>query len=137
MSYLGKEFILESQEGFEEFMDSNNDSRATPEVKKAILNHKGTVKLVKNGDEYTLITSQPITNKLKEVKFKSGVEFDDEISGLKCKTTITVDGDKVTTIMNFGEGSTFESIREFSDSQVIVTLKNALGLTAKRIYKPT
>ncbi|KAI5638772.1 hypothetical protein NE865_08656 [Phthorimaea operculella] len=134
MSYLGKEFILESQEGFAELLDSFGD-RATPEIKAAVVAHKGTLKLVKNGDEYTLITSQPITNKLKEQSFKSGVEFDDEVSGIKCKTTITVDGDKVTTVMDFGEGNTFEIVRVFSDSNVNITMKTAKGVSAKRIYK--
>ncbi|KAJ2937947.1 hypothetical protein O0L34_g14230 [Tuta absoluta] len=134
MSYLGKEFILESQEGFSEMLDSFGE-RATPEIKAAVIAHKGTIKLVKNGDQYTLITSQPVTNALKEQTFNSGVEFDDEIAGIKCKTTVTVNGDNVTTFMNFGDGNTFEIVRVFSDSHVHISMKTSQGVSAKRIYK--
>ncbi|KAI5638766.1 hypothetical protein NE865_08650 [Phthorimaea operculella] len=135
MSYFGKEFILESQEGFEKILDEF-PKKSTPERKAEIINHKSTIKVVKNGDEYTIINSVPGTTQTRDEKFKNGVEVDEAYGDLKWKTSYTVDGNKITSVSKYPEGYTTEAIREFSDNQVVITFKTSKGTVCKRIYKP-
>lgn len=50
------------------------------DYKKVLLSYKPTLKVVKNGDSYTIYTSRP-DNTIKEVTFKNGVEFDEQVEG--------------------------------------------------------
>lgn len=51
-----------------------------------------TVELTKNGDEYTFSTSSTFKNTV--IKFKEGVEFDEEtLDGRKIKSVITFEGE--------------------------------------------
>ncbi|CAH1640976.1 unnamed protein product [Spodoptera littoralis] len=72
MSFFGKTYKFVKQENFDGFLKS----AGMPEERVAkILEGKPEQKLTKDGDTYTLLTVSPVgTN---EVKFKSGVEFDD------------------------------------------------------------
>uniref|UniRef100_A0A1E1WE07 Cytosolic fatty-acid binding proteins domain-containing protein n=1 Tax=Pectinophora gossypiella TaxID=13191 RepID=A0A1E1WE07_PECGO len=134
MSYLGKEYHLESQENFEAFLDTFGPD-APEAFKKAMLNQKAFLKLVKNGDSYTLYTNS-VDNTTKELTFKSGVEFDEQLRGNACKTTITVDGNVVTQVQKFDNGVVMTIKREFTDNQLVATITmSQWDGVAKRIYK--
>ncbi|KAI5634719.1 hypothetical protein NE865_12574 [Phthorimaea operculella] len=134
MSYFGKEFVLDSQEGFAEFLDEF-PKQTTPERKAEFVNHKPTMKLLKNGDQYTMTYSMPGATQLREETFKSGVEYEEEYGDLKWKTVTTVNGDKITSISKYPGGYTTEVIREFSDNQVVFHLKSSKGTKGKRVFK--
>ncbi|VVC96085.1 unnamed protein product [Leptidea sinapis] len=67
MSFLGKVYDLERNENFEEYIKSLDLSAETADL---FLKTKPSIKLVKNGDTYTLTS---FCNEFrKELKFKSG-----------------------------------------------------------------
>lgn len=73
------------------------------------------VDLQKDGDEYILSSSSTFKNVV--VRFKPGVEFDQETpDGRKVKATITVDGDTLTEIQKGDKETTI--VREFSDDEI-------------------
>ncbi|MBN4658833.1 hypothetical protein H4F31_24115, partial [Escherichia coli] len=131
MSFYGKEYKYESEENFGDFLKAVG--LPEEEVQK-FLQFKPTAKIEKNGDEYSYTSISPAGTKV--TKFKSGVEFEDTIKeGFTVKTTYTVNGNKVTQVINSDKGTaTFD--REFSDDALVVTITaSAWGGTAKRFYK--
>ncbi|CAK1541694.1 unnamed protein product [Leptosia nina] len=131
MTYFGKVFTLERNENFEEFINSVGLPSEKAELSTKT---KPSLKLEKDGDTYTLTAFSE--NFKREIKFKSGVEFDEEIvPGTKVKSTITAEGDKLTHVQETADG-TATYVREFSDKQVVVTLTNTKwNGVARRYYK--
>lgn len=75
------------------------------------------VDLVKEGDEYTLSSSSTFKNVV--VKFKPGVEFDQETpDGRKVKATITVDGNTLREVQKGADGKVTTIDRTFSDDEI-------------------
>lgn len=73
------------------------------------------VELSCEGDEYTLTTTTML--KTTAIKFKLGQEFEEErLDGAKVKSTITLEGNKMTHVMK-GEPDT-TIVREFSDDEM-------------------
>jgi len=73
------------------------------------------VEVTLNGDEYTLTTSSLL--KTTTIKFKLGEEFEEErADGVKVKSTITLDGNKMSHVMK-GEPQT-TIIREFNGNEM-------------------
>ena len=73
------------------------------------------VEITLDGDEYTMKTTS--TFKSSEIKFKPGVEFDEETpDGRKVKTVITVDGDKMSQIQKGDKDTIIE--REFTPTEM-------------------
>jgi len=74
-----------------------------------------TVEVTQNGDEWCIKTSS--TFKTTELKFKLGEEFEeDRMDGAKVKSTITLEGNKLTHIMKGEPDSTI--IREFNGNEM-------------------
>lgn len=75
------------------------------------------VTLQKEGDEY--IFTSDSTFKHVELKFKPGVEFDQETpDGRKVKATITIDGNKLHEVQKGSDGKETIIDRTFTDDEV-------------------
>ncbi|XP_075984148.1 uncharacterized protein LOC142981893 [Anticarsia gemmatalis] len=131
MAFLGKEYAFVKQENFEDFVNSLG---FTPEQATGYINYHPNQKLVQNGAQYTLVTITP-TNK-KELTFTPGVTFDEKLDDGTSKTTFTLDGNKLTQTQTFEDGSTFNTVRVYSDSELVETITgNQYKGTAYRYYK--
>ncbi|CAH0713609.1 unnamed protein product, partial [Brenthis ino] len=134
MAGFGTEFTLDKDENFDEFMASLGISG---EKAERMRNNKSVQKLVKIGDdEYVFVFVSD--NGTKEVKFKNGVEFDEEVAeGVVAKSTVTVDGNVVIQQQKFGDGRTLTYKREFSKDSLVLTITSSTwdGI-AKRYYVP-
>ncbi|KAJ8711069.1 hypothetical protein PYW07_008311 [Mythimna separata] len=132
MSYLNKTYSFVKQENFDGFLRAVG----LPEDKiEQVLKFSPDQKLTKDGDTYTYHTHG--FEGPKEVKFQSGVEFDDVIGADKTpiKTTYVVDGNTVTQTITAAQGNaTFK--REYIDDDLIVTITgNKFDGVSKRYYK--
>ena len=79
------------------------------------------VEVTLNGDEYTLTTSSLL--KTTTIKFKLGEEFEEErADGVKVKSTITLEGNKMSHVMK-GEPET-TIVREFNGSEMKAVRRN-------------
>ncbi|CAF4802244.1 unnamed protein product [Pieris macdunnoughi] len=130
MAYFGKVFTLEKNENFEGFINS----LGLPKEKvDSYVKSKSSQKIEKDGDGYiiTSTTSLGVT----EMKFKPGVEFDQQlVPEIVTKNVITVDGDKFTQVQKAG-GKTITYVREFSPDNLVVTITSDFwDGVAKRIY---
>ncbi|CAB3222163.1 unnamed protein product [Arctia plantaginis] len=126
MSFIGKEYAFVKQENFEELV---NTLGLTPEQAQGFINKHPNQKLSKDGDNYTLVY-------FREVTFKSGVEFEEEISNRKAQTTFTLDGNTLTQVQKFDDGIVFTTVRVFTDDELVVTLSyNKYDGKAIRYYK--
>jgi hypothetical protein len=70
------------------------------------------------------------------MKFKLGEEFDETTTdGRNCKSTITLDGRKLTQ----NQKGTVDSliVRELTDNDTLVVTLTAANVTSKRVYKRT
>lgn len=73
------------------------------------------VELTVDGDEYTMTTTTML--KTSTIKFKLGEEFEEErADGTKVKSTITLDGNKMTHVMKGEPESTI--VREFNGDEM-------------------
>ncbi|CAG4932592.1 unnamed protein product [Colias eurytheme] len=131
MAYFGKMFKLERTENFEDFV---NSLKLPPAETQAYINSRSTQKLDQNGDEYVITTVYE--GKSFEMKFKSGVEFDEVLApGVVPKNIITVEGNKLTQVQTFDDGNSITYVREYSPEELVVTItSNFWSGTAKRFY---
>ncbi|CAK1541695.1 unnamed protein product [Leptosia nina] len=131
MAFYGVLYKHDSNENFEPFVKSLNlpDDKAA-----AYASYKPSQKIEQNGDEYVITTIAPQGPIL--MKFKSGVEFEEQISpDISGKNTITVDGNKVTQVQKFADGKTITYVREYTPEKLVVTITASFwDGTAKRIY---
>lgn len=75
------------------------------------------VDLLKEGDEYVLSSSSTFKNVV--VKFKPGVEFDQETpDGRKVKSTITVDGNTLREVQKGADGKVTTIDRTFTADEI-------------------
>ncbi|KAF9787662.1 hypothetical protein SFRURICE_017373 [Spodoptera frugiperda] len=124
MSFLNKNFKFVKQENFDGFLRAVG----LPEEKIAqILKYSPDQKLVQDGDSYTYITNGP--EGVKEIKFKSGVEFED------IKTTYTVDGNVVTQNISAPQGTAVFKREYNGDELTVVITGDKFDGVAKRYYK--
>ena len=73
------------------------------------------VELTKDGDDYSFTTTTML--KTTTIKFKLGEEFEEERGdGAKVKSTITLDGNKMTHVMKGDPESTI--VREFNGDEL-------------------
>lgn len=80
------------------------------------------VDLNKDGDQYVLTSAS--TFKTIVVKFKPGVEFDQETAdGRKVKATITVDGNTLHEVQKNPDGTTTTIDRAWSDDTIKMVSK--------------
>ncbi|XP_033214744.1 sodium/calcium exchanger regulatory protein 1 isoform X1 [Belonocnema kinseyi] len=126
--FVGKKYKLETSEKFDEYMKALGVGLVTRKMGASV---SPVVEVTKDGDEYIMKTTS--TFKSSELKFKPGVEFDEETpDGRKVKTTITVDGDKMSQIQKGDKDTVIE--REFTDSEMKAIMK-VDDIVCTRIYK--
>ncbi|CAG4932615.1 unnamed protein product [Colias eurytheme] len=131
MAFLGKVYTLDRNENLEEYIKALK----LPEDKaQSFLNRKDSQKLDKVGDEYVLTliySSGPV-----EIKFKSGVEFDEQIRPtITARSTFTVEGNTVTHVQKFADGNIITYVREFTPEQFVMTITtNFWSGSCKQIY---
>ncbi|XP_030760275.1 fatty acid-binding protein, adipocyte isoform X2 [Sitophilus oryzae] len=129
-AFLGKKYKLESSENFDEFMKELGVGLVTRKVGNAV---SPVVELNKDGEDYVLTSNSTFKNVV--LKFKPGVEFDQETpDGRKVKATITVDGNTLKEVQKGADGKLTTIDRTFSDDEIkmIMTVGD---ITATRIYK--
>ncbi|CAH0713611.1 unnamed protein product, partial [Brenthis ino] len=134
MAGFGKEFILDKDENFDEFVASLGLSGERAE---RVRKNKSIQKLVKIGDdEYAFVYRSD--SGTKEIKFKNGVEFDEQVAeGVFAKSIFTVDGNVVIQQLKFEDGKTLTYKSEFTKDSLVVTItSSSWDGSAKRYYVP-
>nr|CAI5860832.1 unnamed protein product [Callosobruchus analis] len=113
-AFLGKKYKLDSSENFDEFMRALGVGLVTRKMGNAV---SPVVELKKEGDEYVLSSTSTFKNVV--LKFKPGVEFDQETpDGRKVKATITVDGNTLKETQKNADGTTTTIDRTFTNDEV-------------------
>ncbi|XP_026727985.1 fatty acid-binding protein 1-like [Trichoplusia ni] len=131
MAFLGKEYKFVSQENFEEFVNSLG---LPADQAQGYLNFKPSQKYEKDGDSYVYTSVTPSGQT--QVKFQSGIAFDETNAGRKCKTAYTVDGNTVTQVQTYEDGTTFTFTRQFNGDDLTVTITSSKwDGVARRFYK--
>ncbi|XP_013184011.2 fatty acid-binding protein 1-like [Amyelois transitella] len=131
MAFLGKEYVFEKDENFENFLRAVG---VKEEDVAKYAQYRPSTKLEKNGDTYTYTFAAP--GRTRAVQFKSGVELDEELrEGSTVKSTYTVDGNVVTQVVK-RDGKTATFKREYNGDKLIVTATAGhWDGVAKRYYK--
>lgn len=130
MSLIPGKYTLDSSENFDEFMKALGVGLV---MRKLGATTKPTVELINNNGEWTLKTST--TMKTTEIKFKIDEVFDETTyDGRECKTTFTIDGNKLIQDQKATKGKSAKFVREFTDTEMIM-VSECEGVTSKRIYK--
>merc|ERR1712018_815263 len=92
-------------------------------LRKAAMASTPTMTITNDGGNWTMCTKT--TMKSVELKFKLGEEFEEETTdGRKCKTTVTMEGDKLITkqkALKAGEKDA-TAVREFTDDGLTLTI---------------
>merc|ERR1712018_1109062 len=103
-------------------------------LRKAAMASTPVMTITNDGGNWTMVTKT--TMKSVELKFKLGEEFDEETTdGRKCKTTVTMDGNKLVTNQKAqGGGKDALAVREFSDDGVVMTI-TVDGVSCKQVFK--
>ncbi|XP_045539298.1 fatty acid-binding protein 1 [Papilio machaon] len=131
MAFAGKVYVHDRDENFEGFVATLGLAQ---EIVQKLSNSKPKYKLEKNGDTYTATTFTDSYNKV--VSFKLNEEFDEKVlGGRDAKTTFSLNGNTLTQVQKFNEG-TVTTKREFFNDKMIVTI-NRTGWdgTATRYFK--
>ncbi|XP_013147197.1 PREDICTED: fatty acid-binding protein-like [Papilio polytes] len=131
MAFEGKLYVHERDDNFDGFIAS----LGLPEDKvERLKNYKPNHKLEKNGDTYTMSSLSESRNHI--ITFKLGEEFDETVvEGRTAKTTFTLDGNTLTQVQKFAEG-TITTKREYSSDKLVVTINRSnWDGTATRYYK--
>ncbi|KAG6456371.1 hypothetical protein O3G_MSEX009683 [Manduca sexta] len=131
--YLNKKYVLVSSKHFEDYLTYIGVGYF---AKKIALNLKPVQCLTLNEDgTHTFDFVSPITSS--SVTFKSGEEFDEvKPDGVKVKSTITLDGNKMTHIQVEGNGRISKHVREFfHDKLIVTTTAPGLDKTVIREFK--
>ncbi|XP_068623817.1 fatty acid-binding protein 1-like [Battus philenor] len=121
MHFLGKSFVHEKDENFEEFIDS----LGKPMERAAFYKSKfqPVHKVERNGDIFTLTAVCP--DETKQVSFKIGEEFEEKLSPIHvAKTTFTLDGNTLIQVQKFPHGCDVKYKREYLGDKLITTLTN-------------
>ncbi|XP_068623857.1 fatty acid-binding protein 2-like [Battus philenor] len=133
MVFLGKSYVLEKDENFENFIEN----LGLPSERAAFYKSqfKPIHKVEKNGNVFTLSATCPGENK--QVSFKIGEEFDEKLSPKHiAKTTFTLDGNTLNQVQKFPHGCDVMYKREYFDDKLITTLTtNKWNGKAVRYYK--
>merc|ERR1712137_1528137 len=117
--FLNKKYKLTSSENFDEYMTELKIGFMTRKLGNS---STPVVEVTLNG-EYTLTTSSLL--KTTTIKFKLGEEFEEErADGVKVKSTITLEGNKMTHVMK-GEPET-TIIREFNGKKAVLTVNSVI-----------
>jgi len=127
--FLGK-WKMESSENFDEYMKTVGVNYVTRKIASTL---KTNYNITDEGNEtYNLRLESTFKNA--DMKFKLNEEFDETTSdGRKCKTTLTLDGNK---LIQDQKGDTPSTItREITDNGTLVCVCTANGVVCTRVYK--
>merc|ERR1712227_1008931 len=108
-----------SNEGYEEFLKKLNVGFI---LRKAAMASTPVMTIAEEGGNWVMITKTTV--KSIELKFRLGEEFEEDTTdGRHCKTTVTLDGDKMTTtqIDTKEGGKNVTAVREFNDEGLVLT----------------
>jgi hypothetical protein len=121
---------MESSENFDAYMQAVGVNAITAKLGSAA---KPTVTISVEGDTWTLKTET--TFKKTTIQFKLGVEFDEETAdGRKMKTTMTLDGNKLTQDQKIDPPGVPSIItREVNGNKMTVICK-AKDVVSTRVY---
>uniref|UniRef100_T1J6K4 Cytosolic fatty-acid binding proteins domain-containing protein n=1 Tax=Strigamia maritima TaxID=126957 RepID=T1J6K4_STRMM len=128
--FVGK-YKLISSENFDDYMKALNVSMVT----RKLANAASPVQDIQlNGDEFYIKTST--TFKTSEIKFKLGVEFDEQTAdGRTVKTTITRDGNKLIQEQKADKPALNSTLtREFEGDTMKMVLTVG-DIVCTRVYK--
>merc|ERR1739841_286193 len=122
-----------SEENYEEVLKALNVGFM---LRKAALASTPTMTIPESGGQWNMVTKT--TMKSIDLKFRLGEEFDEETTdGRKCKTTVTMEGNKLITNQRAtGGGKDALAVREFSDDGVVMTI-TVDGVSCKQVFKRT
>merc|ERR1712080_412983 len=108
-----------SNEGYEDFL---KDLGVSFLLRKAAMASTPVMTITESGGNWTMVTKTSM--KSIELKFRPGEEFEEDTTdGRHCKTTVTLDGDKMTTtqIDTKAGGKNVTAVREFNDEGLVLT----------------
>ncbi|CAL8101007.1 unnamed protein product [Orchesella dallaii] len=131
MSVVGKFELLSdpSDKAWDEYLVAVGVSDAHREAGRMV---SPSVEISQAGGKYTLKTLSELKNT--EITFPLGQEIDEDTAdNRKCKTTFTLDGNKLIQTQKL-EGKESKTVREFSADGMTATF-TAAGKTAVRKYK--
>ncbi|KAL3271779.1 hypothetical protein HHI36_022249 [Cryptolaemus montrouzieri] len=128
--FMKKHYKLEESINFDNYMKSLGVGLVTRKIANAV---SPVLDLSKEGDEYVITQKSTFKNMI--IKFKPGVEFEQETpDGRTVKSIITVEGNKLHEVQNDGSGKDIVIDRVFTDSEVKMTMHHG-DVSATRIYK--
>jgi len=128
-AFLNKKYKLATSENFDEYMKALGVGLVTRKMGNTV---SPVVELKKEGDVYTLTSSS--TFKTTVISFEPGKEFDEETAdGRKVKTTMTIDGNKLTQVQK-GVDRTTTIVREFTADEMKAVMP-VDDIICTRIYK--
>jgi len=128
-AFLNKKYKLATSENFDEYMKALGVGLVTRKMGNTV---SPVVELKKEGDVYTLTSSS--TFKTTVISFEPGKGFDEETAdGRKVKTTMTIDGNKLTQVQK-GVDRTTTIVREFTADEMKAVM-HVDDIVCTRIYK--
>jgi len=128
-AFLNKKYKLATSENFDEYMKALGVGLVTRKMGNTV---SPVVELKKEGDVYTLTSSS--TFKTTVISFEPGKGFDEETAdGRKVKTTMTIDGNKLTQVQK-GVDRTTTIVREFTADEMKAVMP-VDDIICTRIYK--
>ena len=127
--FFGIKYKLDKSDKFDEFMAALGVGLITRKMGNSV---SPVVELTESAGEFAL--SSCSTFKDTVIKFKLGVEFDEETpDGRKVKSTITQEGDNKLVHVQKGDKES-KIVREFSKEEVVMTL-SVDDIVCIRTYK--
>merc|ERR1712111_78697 len=121
-----------SNEGYEDLLKKLNVGFI---LRKAAMASTPVMTIAEDGGKWTMITKTTV--KSIELNFELGKEFEETTTdGRKCKTTVTMDGNKLITNQKATKSGDKDvvAVREFDDEGL--TMKTTCeGVTATQRYK--
>merc|ERR1719308_347759 len=121
-----------SNEGYEDFLKALGVSFL---LRKAAMASTPVMTITEAGGNWTMVTKTSM--KSIELKFRLGEEFEEDTTdGRHCKTTVTLEGNKMTTTQNAtkaGEKNVVV-VREFNDEGLTYTA-TCDGVTSTQKFK--
>merc|ERR1712002_861210 len=108
-----------SNEGYEEFLKAMNVGFI---LRKAAMASTPVMSITEEGGNWTMITKTTV--KSIELRFRLGEEFEEDTTdGRHCKTTVTLDGNTMTTnqLDTKAGGKDVTAVRVFNDEGLVLT----------------
>eukprot|EP00092_Neocalanus_flemingeri_P003801 GFUD01004094.1.p1 GENE.GFUD01004094.1~~GFUD01004094.1.p1 ORF type:complete len:135 (-),score=49.52 GFUD01004094.1:94-498(-) len=125
-------YTQQSKDNYEEFLKALNVGFI---LRKAAMASTPVMTISETGGNWTMITKTTV--KSIELNFRLGEEFEEDTTdGRKCKTTVTMDGNKLITTQKATKAGEKDvvAVRDFNDGGLTMTM-TADGVTCTQVYK--